>query len=333
MEQKCRGNITQNAWHLHESPRCEYSPIMSAALRIDNLQKSYGSVQAVRGVSFEVKAGEILGLLGPNGAGKTTTLECIIGLREPDGGTILINGLDVRKRSREVKEWIGVALQNTALPDKITPREALRLFAGFYKAPARVNDLIERFSLSDKIDAKFETLSGGQKQRLAVALALVNDPAILFLDEPTAALDPQSRRGLHDAIRSLREAGKTVILTTHYIEEAEQLCDRVEIIDHGRIIASGKPVDLIAAGHSSPKVTFTTARPIPKERLQAFSGAQATITEAATVTLQTAQPGRTIIELVKWLEADPDNELIDLRIHKPSLEDIFIEKTGRTLRD
>src|SRR3954469_23193189 len=232
---------------------------MDLALSVDHLIKSYGPVQAVRDLSFNVRPGEIFGLLGPNGAGKTSTLECAIGLPTPDGGTTTLCGLDAVRQAREVKQRIGVALQATALPDKITPREALRLFASFYRYPVPIDELVRRFSLGEKADARFETLSGGQKQRLAIALAMINDPDVLFLDEPTAGLDPQSRRELHDVIRQTRAAGKTVLLTTHYIEEAEQLCDRLAVIDHGQTIAPGAPADLIASAKSPPHITFRAA--------------------------------------------------------------------------
>jgi ABC-2 type transport system ATP-binding protein len=305
----------------------------AATLAVQNLFKSYGHVHAVRGVSFDARAGEIFGLLGPNGAGKTTTIECTIGLRPPDQGDVTICGLDARRQPREVKQRIGVALQATALPDKITPREALRLFASFYRRPTPPADLIDRFSLHEKADAKFETLSGGQRQRLAIALAVINDPDVLFLDEPTAGLDPQSRRELHDVIRRMRAAGKTVVLTTHYIEEAQQLCDRLAVIDHGQIIATGTPADLIAAAKTSPHVRVTAARPLEASRLQALTAVTAATVEGQSARLYTTHPGQTIIDLVKWLSADTGNELIDLQIHKPSLEDVFIELTGRSIRD
>src|SRR3954468_23320750 len=199
---------------------------MDIALSVRDLVKSYGPVQAVRGLSFEVRAGEIFGLLGPNGAGKTTTLECTIGLRAADSGSISLVGVDALRYPRRVKQRIGVALQATALPDKVTPREALRLFASFYRNPVPIDELVRRFSLGEKADARFETLSGGQKQRLAIALAMINDPDVLFLDEPTAGLDPQSRRELHEVIRQTRAAGETVVLTRHSIEGAGRVCDR-----------------------------------------------------------------------------------------------------------
>ena len=306
---------------------------MPPALSIQNLRKSYGPLTAVDGISFDAQAGEIFGLLGPNGAGKTTTLECTVGLRPPDSGDISLAGFDARKYPRQVKQKIGVALQATMLPDKITPREALRMFAAFYDDPETPDDLIKRFSLAEKADAKFETLSGGQKQRVAIALALINKPLVLFLDEPTAGLDPQARRELHAVIRQTRDLGHTVILTTHYIEEAQALCDRIAVVDHGRIIARGTPAELVAGSAASPRVTFSAKHPVEESRLIPLSGVTGVRTEGATATLTTSSPPQTIIDLVKLLEADPGNELIDLQIHKPSLEDVFIELTGRSLRD
>jgi ABC-2 type transport system ATP-binding protein len=306
---------------------------MDLALSVQHLVKSYGLVQAVRDLSFDVRTSEIFGLLGPNGAGKTSTIECIIGLRTPDAGSVTVCGLDALRHPRQVKERIGVALQATALPDKITPREALKLFASFYRTPHDPDDLIQRFSLTEKADAKFETLSGGQKQRLAIALALINNPDVLFLDEPTAGLDPQSRRELHDVIRHTRAAGKTVVLTTHYIEEAQQLCDRLAVIDGGRIIASGTPAELIASAKAPPHVTFTTAIAPDVVRLEKLSAVTSAKVKGETATLHTTQPGQTIIDLVNLLQSDPQNELVELAIHKPSLEDVFIELTGRSIRD
>jgi ABC-2 type transport system ATP-binding protein len=306
---------------------------MDIALSVKDLVKSYGPVQAVRGLSFEVRAGEIFGLLGPNGAGKTTTLECAIGLRVPDAGAITLVGVDALRYPRRVKQRIGVTLQATALPDKVTPREALRLFASFYRDPVPVEDLIRRFSLAEKAGAKFETLSGGQKQRLAIALAMINDPDVLFLDEPTAGLDPQSRRELHEVIRQTRAAGKTVVLTTHYIEEAQQLCDRLAVVDHGRVIATGTPAELIATAKSPPHVRFTTTRAPEVERLRGLADVTSASVEGASATLHTTHPGHTIVDLVNWLQGDPQNELVELQIHKPSLEDVFIELTGRSIRD
>src|SRR5688500_14832969 len=219
---------------------------MPAALRVENLQKSYGRNKAVNGITLEMGRKEIYGLLGPNGAGKTSTIECIVGLRSYDLGKVEIGGLDTLKYPRQVKEKLGVQLQETALHDKITPIEALRLFASFYESPAEPRQILKQFSLEDTARARYETLSSGQKQRLAVALAMINRPMIVLLDEPTAGLDPQSRRELQKIIRALRDEGRTVLITTHHIDEAELLCDRVGIIDRGRLIAEGTPEDLVA---------------------------------------------------------------------------------------
>ena len=216
---------------------------MAPKVLVQDLRKRYDGVEAVRGVSLEVEEGEIFGLIGPNGAGKTTTIECLIGLREPDGGTILVCGLDARRHPRAVKERIGAALQTTALQDKITPREALSLFGAFYRTASPPGELIERFGLGEKADAPFDTLSAGQRQRLALALAFVNRPELVFLDEPTTGLDARSRRELHAEIRGMRQGGHTVLLTTHDMAEAEALCDRVAVIDRGRIAAVGRTRD------------------------------------------------------------------------------------------
>src|SRR5690349_13848385 len=229
---------------------------------VRDLHKRYDQVQAAQGVSFDIEDGEIFGLLGPNGSGKTTTLECVIGLRQPDAGEIEVCGMDARRHAQAVKNKIGAVLQTIALQDKITPREALRLFASFYQRTAPPTELLERFGLSEKADAPFDSLSAGQKQRLAVALAFVNNPELIFLDEPTTGLDPQSRRDLHAEIAQMKRDGHTVLLTTHNIDEAEQLCDRIAIIDRGRIIASGLPRELIAESSSSQSVSLSTAIPL-----------------------------------------------------------------------
>ncbi|MBM3852620.1 MAG: ABC transporter ATP-binding protein, partial [Verrucomicrobia bacterium] len=215
------------------------SPVCSPHVAVRELRKSYDGVAVLHGVSFAIEAGEIFGLLGPNGAGKTTTVECLVGLREPESGEIAVGGIDARRRPREVKEQIGVALQATSLPDKITPCEALRLFGAMYRARVEPAELLERFALRDKAESPVDSLSGGQRQRLGLALAFVNRPRLVVLDEPTAGLDPQARRDLHAAIRRRRDDGCTVLFTTHHLDEAEELCDRVAIIDHGRLLATG----------------------------------------------------------------------------------------------
>jgi ABC-2 type transport system ATP-binding protein len=302
-------------------------------VQVRNLRKRYGGVTAVEDVSFDIGTGEIFGLLGPNGAGKTSTLECIIGLRVPDGGSIQVCGMDALREPLNVKQRIGAQLQATALQDKITPREALHLFASFYRQSASVDQLIERFSLQEKADARFETLSGGQKQRLGLALAFVNEPNVVFLDEPTSGLDPQSRRELHQLIERMRGEGRSILLTTHYIEEAQALCDRLAIMDHGRIIATGTPAELIASAKAPNRVSFRAAREADESSLRGLPGVtQVKHEPGAAYRLHTAAPTRTIVELVRLLESQ-NNELSDLQMEKPSLEDVFIELTGTSLRE
>jgi ABC-2 type transport system ATP-binding protein len=219
---------------------------MTEAIAVTGLSRRYGAVRAADGVSFEIAAGEIFGLLGPNGAGKTTVVECLLGLTRPDEGRVEICGIDARAQPRRAREKIGAVLQATGLQDKITPREALDAFAAFYAAPLKTDTLLDRFGLREKQSAAYETLSGGQKQRLALALAFVGDPQVLVLDEPSAGLDPRMRRDVQDHISAMKEAGRAVLLTTHDMAEAEQLCDRIAVIAGGRIVAMGSPRALIA---------------------------------------------------------------------------------------
>src|SRR5712692_588953 len=216
----------------------------TAVIEVEDLTKRYGDVEALRGVSFSVSEGEVFGLLGPNGAGKTSTVEILEGLRTPDSGRASVCGLDPQRSGAEFKHVIGAALQSTALPDKMRVREALDLFGSFYPRRRGTAELLKRFGLEEKRNAFYSQLSGGQKQRLALAMALVNDPRVVFLDEPTAGLDPQVRREIYDIIEELKKGKKTILLTTHYIEEAERLCDRVAIVDHGKVIAMGTPREL-----------------------------------------------------------------------------------------
>ena len=305
---------------------------MPAAVVVENLRKHYGATEAVRGVSFEAPEGRIFGLLGPNGAGKTTTVECVIGLRQPDSGSVRVCGIDALAEPGRVKQRLGAQLQATALQDKITPREALHLFASFYQTRASVDALIERFSLSEKADATFDSLSGGQRQRLALALAFVNEPAVLFLDEPTTGLDPQSRRELHAAILGMRDEGHTVLLTTHYIEEAQKLCDGLAIVDHGRVVAVGSPDELMARSQAVPQISVTTARPLDVGLVRALESVREATAGDGGVRIKSKRVSRTVIEVVNLLESQ-NNELLDLQIRRPSLEDVFIELTGSSLRD
>jgi ABC-2 type transport system ATP-binding protein len=233
----------------------------NSILQVENLVKRYGDVEAVRGVSFNVEEGEVFGLLGPNGAGKTTTVEILEGLRTPDGGRVSVCGFDPQRDSDALKHEIGAALQSTSLPDKLRVMEALRLFASFYRRRRNPEELLKRFGLEEKRNAFYSQLSGGQKQRLALAMALVNDPKMLFFDEPTAGLDPQVRREIYDIIEELRREKKTILMTTHYIEEAERLCDRVAIVDHGKVIALGSPRELKAHSGGTTRIEVRLARP------------------------------------------------------------------------
>ena len=236
--------------------------MLEPILQVDNLVKHYGDVQAVRGVSFSVAEGEVFGLLGPNGAGKTTTVEILEGLRNPDGGSVRVCGFDPQVSSRELKHEIGASLQSTSLPDKLRVMEALRLFAGFYKRRRDPEELLKRFGLEEKRNTYYSKLSGGQKQRLALAMALVNDPRVLFFDEPTAGLDPQVRREIYDIIEELRRERKTILMTTHYIEEAERLCDRVAIVDHGKVIACGSPRELKQRSGGNTRIEVKARRQV-----------------------------------------------------------------------
>src|SRR5215467_15468048 len=282
-----------------------------AVLTVDNLTKRYGDVEAVRGISFQVAEGEVFGLLGPNGAGKTTTIEILEGLRDPDGGVLSVCGFDPRTHATELKHEIGAALQSTSLPDKIRVIEAIQLFASFYKRRRSPDELLKRFGLEEKRDTFYHHLSGGQKQRLALAMALVNDPKVLFLDEPTAGLDPQVRREIYDVIEELRREKKTIVMTTHYIEEAERLCDRVAIVDHGKVIAFGTPRELKSRSGDKTRIEARLAKPESDTDLRSLEGVTDCRTLNGTYILHCQRPPQAIVSLVKHLEAR-DNELVGL---------------------
>jgi len=301
-------------------------------IRVENLTKRYGDVEAVRGVSFSVNEGEVFGLLGPNGAGKTSTIEILEGLRNADSGTATVCGYDPATDADALKHEIGAALQSTALPDKLRVMEALKLFASFYKRHKQPEELLKRFGLEEKRNAFYSQLSGGQKQRLALAIALINDPQVIFLDEPTAGLDPQVRREIYDIIEELRRDKKTIVLTTHYIEEAERLCDRVAIVDHGKVIKEGTPSQLKQASGDKTRIEVRLARPESDATMKNLEGVSECRTLNDIYVLHCARPPQAIVALVKYLETQ-NNELIGLEISTPSLEDVFIELTGRRLRD
>jgi ABC-2 type transport system ATP-binding protein len=304
----------------------------ASTIEVTGLVKRYGNVEALRGVSFSVNEGEVFGLLGPNGAGKTSTVEILEGLRTPDSGSVYVCGLDPLQAGPEYKYIMGAALQSTALPDKMRVHEALDLFGKFYPKRRGTAELLKRFGLEEKRNAFYSQLSGGQKQRLALAMALVNDPRVVFLDEPTAGLDPQVRREIYDIVVELKKEKKTILLTTHYIEEAEKLCDRVAIVDHGKVIALGTPRELKERSGAVTRIAVRMTRPATNGALGKLEGVTECRAEQNEYLLYSTRVPRTIVALVKHLE-DQNNELVSLEISTPSLEDIFIELTGRRLRD
>jgi ABC-2 type transport system ATP-binding protein len=303
-------------------------------IQVEGLEKSYGAFPAVKGIDFEVRAGEVFGLLGPNGAGKTSTVEILEGLRSRTGGRVSVLGYDPEVQTHQLKDRIGVCLQSTNLQEKIKVREAIELFASFYTRTADGMSLLKRLQLWEKREAYYVTLSGGQKQRLALALAMLNDPQVLFLDEPSAGLDPQARLEIHELVLDLRREQRTILLTTHYIEEAEKLCDRVAIVDEGRIVAIGTPREIQERTLSSSTIEIELARPLAGDGLPQWAESEKTTLDDTRLRLAviSRRPARTIVEMVKWLD-EGGAELSDIRIKRPSLEEAFIELTGKSLRE
>src|SRR3954467_11205097 len=304
------------------------------AIYVRGLRKAYGTFEAVKGIDFEVRPGEVFGLLGPNGAGKTSTVEILEGLRPRTGGEVKVLDFDPDRQKQRLKDRIGVCLQATNLPDKITLNESLQLFGGFYTRNADGEPLLKRLQLWDKKNAGYATLSGGQKQRLAIALALINDPQMLFLDEPTSGLDPQVRLEIRDLIEELRAEKRTILITTHYIEEAERLCDRVAIIDAGRIIALGSPRELKERSADQSAIEITLAQPLPETELPTWTEAIRTVVseDRTNLTIYSKRPARSLVDVVKWIDSS-GLELADIHLSRPTLEDVFIELTGKKLRD
>ena len=304
------------------------------SVHVRGLTKSYGAFQAVKGVDFDIFPGEVFGLLGPNGAGKTSTVEILEGLRPRDGGEVAVLGFDPGRDTKQLKDRIGVCLQATNLPERITVGEALRLFASLYSKAVDGDALLRRLTLWDKRDAAYGKLSGGQKQRLALALALINDPQMLFLDEPSAGLDPQARLEIHSLMQELRREQRTVLLTTHYIEEADKLCDRVAIVDEGRIVAMGTPEEIRSKTLGQARVEVRCEQPLGAVEPPLWADADAAQISAdrLTVVVSTRKPARTLVELVRWID-QLGVELADVQLRRPSLEDVFIELTGKSLRE
>lgn len=306
----------------------------SPAIVVKDLHKSYNGFEAVCGVDLEVGNGEVFGLLGPNGAGKTTTIEILEGLRPRTSGMVSVLGFDPARDSKAVKARIGVCLQATNLPDKMKVHEALDLFAAFYERNTDRDQLLKRLQLWDKRDAFYKSLSGGQKQRVALALALLNEPTLLFLDEPTTGLDPQIRHEIHNVIQDLKQERRSILITTHYIEEAERLCDRVAIIDAGKIIELGTPREIQQRVLGTTLVEVTTNEPMPLDLLPESlrDEKHATRDQGRTLSMQTESAAALIVELVKWIDQQK-LRLVDIHLKRPTLEDVFIELTGKKLRE
>jgi ABC-2 type transport system ATP-binding protein len=304
---------------------------MNTVIRCQDLSKRYGDLLAVDGVSFEVQQGEIFGMIGPNGAGKSTLMECVEGLRTRDSGTVEVLGMDPAKDSAEIHERVGLQLQTSALPSRIKVGEALQLFSSFYRKPGDWRKTLRTLGLDDKVNSYVDKLSGGQRQRVFIALALVNNPELIFVDEITTALDPQSRHAVWDVIRDIRDNGTTVFLTTHFMEEAERLCDRVAIVDHGRLIALDTVANLINSLDGESKVTFTVNGRQPVSELQELpSVIHVERTEGRVVV---RGKGRTFAQEVMALLADLQLVAEDFRSEQPNLEDVFLSLTGRPMRE
>jgi len=308
---------------------------MEVAVRCRNLRKTYeGKVEAVRGLDLEIRASECFGLLGPNGAGKTTTIEILEGLLSPTSGEVEILGRTWNAHGRELREVLGISLQETRLGEKLTVRETLELFASFYRRPRSTVEVMEEMALIEKADTWVGKLSGGQKQRLAVATALVANPKILFLDEPTTGLDPQSRRQVWEILRQFQRRGGTVLLTTHYMDEAERLCDRIAIIDYGLTIASGTPSELIErlGGHHMVEFDATGDGRRQLEAWRTLPGVDSVHEEDGRIVLSVHEPHETIPALLAALQ-NRGSRLLHLTTRQASLEDVFVHLTGRHLRE
>ena len=318
-------------------------PIAAGAgpsLLLRGVRKAFADVQAVNGIDLEVARGECFGLLGPNGAGKTTTIEMCEGLTEADSGTIELLGMNWQSNSAELRQRIGIQLQETQFPDKLTVEETLRMFRSFFRRGISVNESIKTAQLEEKRTSRVGGLSGGQKQRLAMACALVGDPELLFLDEPTTGLDPQARRHLWDLVDELKQAGRTIILTTHYMDEAQRLCDRVAIMDHGKVIALGTPQQLIGTVGGEDIVEFAvsgdggaaTHGAVDAAQLTAIAGVHSHRVDAGLHQLSVSQLHVAVPEIFAALQQQ-GLHLSEFRTHSASLEDVFVQLTGRNLRD
>jgi len=304
---------------------------MTTVIEVQNLSKSYGATIAVDNISFDVKKGEIFGMVGPNGAGKTTTIECIEGLRHPDGGIVKVFGWDPIENRVEIAERVGIQLQESGLPERLKVGEALSLFASFYERTTDPTELLSLLGLNDKRNSAYTKLSGGQKQRTFIALALINQPEIVFFDELTTGLDPQARRRMWELVRQIRDQGTTVFLTTHYMEEAERLCDRVLIIERGQIVALDTPEELIESLGVEKRLVFTVTDNAPIPSLEQIP----LVTRVDRIGDRIVVYGhgdRFASTVVRALE-DEALDFLDLRTEQPNLEDVFLNLTGREMRE
>jgi len=304
---------------------------VEAVLQVEELRKAYGSVVAVAGISFTVREGEIFGMVGPNGAGKTTAIECMEGLRQPDAGSVRVLGLDPWSDRLALAERIGVQLQESALPPRLRVAEALRLFGSFYQRRADPGPLLSALGLTDKRSSTFAKLSGGQKQRLFIALALINEPQVVFLDELTTGLDPQARRSMWDLVRDVRDRGCTVFLTTHYMEEAEHLCDRLLILDHGQVVALDSPEALIRSLDAERRLVFSLPDGQSAPDLAGLPLVQRV--EQWPQRLTVYGHGERFVSSVVYALEDAGVRFLDLRTEQPNLEDVFLALTGREMRE
>ena len=303
-----------------------------AVVEVRDLYKHYGEIRAVDGLSFEVEQGEIFGMLGPNGAGKTTTVEIVEGIREMDSGEVRVLGLEPRSNSSELRNIIGIQLQATSLYPRLNVREHLRMFGRLYKQSRDPEEIIDLVGLRERVSGLAKDLSGGQQQRLSVGLALINDPDVVFLDEPTTGMDPQARRHLWDVVNGMQERGKTVLLTTHYMEEAEHLCDRVAIVDHGKIIAMDRPRRLIAEHFDESTITFEPDGEPDLDGLGRLAAVTNALSVDGTVELFSADISSTIGALLEYA-AENEIRIADLHVRRATLEDVFLKLTGRGMRD
>jgi ABC-2 type transport system ATP-binding protein len=305
---------------------------VNSIIEVSNLEKKYGDINAVNGVSFSVEQGEVFGILGPNGAGKTTTVEIIEGLRKPNAGSIKVCNIDALKEPQRIKELIGVQLQATSLYDNIRVKEALDLFGSYYQKSLPSEQIMEEVSLTEKKHSQVSKLSGGQKQRLSVGLALVNDPEVIFLDEPTTGLDPQARHNIWSIVENLRERGKTVVMTTHYMEEAEQLCHRLAIIDRGKIIAMDTPDNLINKADLSTLIEFSISKELDGLAKNIPGICKVNNGSARKYSVQTKAVSMILKDLTN-LCYDNNIELENISVRQATLEDVFLSMTGRKLRE